>query len=205
MLSTVRSDEFADIFDDYSELLSGILGTEDMEIPDFELIAGDVDEDPLVESRPRTLPAPSQAVVSKQQGAIQKRSKGSAKAGKRTSRRGPRKPSELPKATLSRPCTCENAPLWLKPHNPSYVRSSLLTFRSPDPAGCRAARVLCNRGWPCSRCERLGLECTVPKTVRRGRPTTAMVLERETLRKQEEAESSGDEATSTNGSIPGTP
>ena len=63
----------------------------------------------------------------------------------------------------------------------------------------------------------MGLECTVPKTVRRGRPTTAMVQEREKLRKQhqqqDEAPSdqqqdeapSDDEATSTHGSSPGSP
>jgi hypothetical protein len=35
---------------------------------------------------------------------------------------------------------------------------------------CRHSRVLCNRAKPCGRCVRLGLECTVPPTVRRGRP-----------------------------------
>ena len=35
---------------------------------------------------------------------------------------------------------------------------------------CRTSRVLCDRKHPCSRCVRLGYECTVPESVRRGRP-----------------------------------
>ena len=36
---------------------------------------------------------------------------------------------------------------------------------------CRKRRTLCDRRKPCSRCMRLGVECTLPPTVKRGRPS----------------------------------
>ena len=36
---------------------------------------------------------------------------------------------------------------------------------------CRNVKVRCDRRDPCGRCRRLGIRCTVPATVRRGRPT----------------------------------
>ena len=38
---------------------------------------------------------------------------------------------------------------------------------------CRKRRTLCDRRKPCSRCMRLGVECTLPPTVKRGRPSAA--------------------------------
>jgi len=49
---------------------------------------------------------------------------------------------------------------------------------------CRTSRVLCDRGFPCSRCVDKGFTCTVPESVRRGRPTKAMLAEREKAEKR---------------------
>ena len=48
-------------------------------------------------------------------------------------------------------------------------------------------KVLCDRSNPCGRCTRLGIECTVPKTVPRGRPSRR-VAERARLAKEAEAQ-----------------
>ena len=54
--------------------------------------------------------------------------------------------------------------------------------RLPRPCtACRASRVLCDRGNPCRRCVRLGIECTIPKSVPKGRPTMRMLAERARL------------------------
>ena len=59
----------------------------------------------------------------------------------------------------------------------------------PRPCtGCRTSKVLCDRSNPCGRCTRLGIECTVPKTVPRGRPSLQRVAERARLAKEAEAQ-----------------
>jgi hypothetical protein len=41
----------------------------------------------------------------------------------------------------------------------------------PRPCSlCRRSKILCDRQAPCGRCTRLGIRCTIPPTVRRGRP-----------------------------------
>ena len=51
----------------------------------------------------------------------------------------------------------------------SDVTEAATTLPRPC-ASCRARRVLCDRIYPCSQCARRGEVCTVPPTVRRGRP-----------------------------------
>merc|ERR1719473_282996 len=63
--------------------------------------------------------------------------------------RGVADSSKLPPGKLSRPCTC-----------------------------CRVAKVRCDRNYPCTRCTRIGAECTTPKSVPRGRPSRARLAER---------------------------
>ena len=48
-------------------------------------------------------------------------------------------------------------------------------------AGCRVAKVRCDRNYPCTRCVRLGTECITPKSVPRGRPSRARLAERARL------------------------
>jgi len=49
---------------------------------------------------------------------------------------------------------------------------------------CRLAKVRCDRNDPCTRCIRLSIECTVPKSVPRGRPSRARLQERARLQGQ---------------------
>ena len=51
-------------------------------------------------------------------------------------------------------------------------------------AGCRAAKVRCDRVEPCGRCTRLGLYCYPPEAVQRGRPSRQRVLMRALLAQQ---------------------
>ena len=41
---------------------------------------------------------------------------------------------------------------------------------------------------PCTRCKTLGIECTIPKTVKRGRPSRALLEQRRMLKELEELE-----------------
>lgn len=54
----------------------------------------------------------------------------------------------------------------------SAAKAALDTGKLPRPcSSCRESRVLCDRATPCcGRCARLGRECTLPKSVPRGRP-----------------------------------
>ena len=63
--------------------------------------------------------------------------------------------------------------------DPSAAPASADSLHRPC-ASCRAARVLCDRHLPCGRCVRLGQAsaCSVPPTVKRGRPTNAMRQDR---------------------------
>jgi len=55
---------------------------------------------------------------------------------------------------------------------------------------CRYAKVLCDRGYPCTRCSRLGLECCKPKYVQRGRPSKQRLLERAAATAAEQVQAS---------------
>ena len=55
-------------------------------------------------------------------------------------------------------------------------------------AGCRTAKVLCDREDPCTRCVRLGVECAIPGTVPRGRPSRARLAERAKAQAEVEAD-----------------
>ena len=70
-----------------------------------------------------------------------------------------------------------------KPEKPESVQPCSKQLHRPCVA-CRQSRVLCDRGWPCSRCVEKGFTCTVPESVRRGRPTKAMLAEREKAEKR---------------------
>lgn len=65
-------------------------------------------------------------------------------------------------------------------------RDAMHTMRLDTSArpcvSCRYSKVLCDRGFPCSRCVRLGIECCRPKYVQRGRPSKQRLLERERAR-----------------------
>jgi hypothetical protein len=54
---------------------------------------------------------------------------------------------------------------------PSVTTEGEQAVTLPRPcAECRKSRVRCDRKSTCSRCQRLGLQCKLPPTVRRGRP-----------------------------------
>lgn len=92
------------------------------------------------------------------------------------------------KAQLSRPCASNARRLVeYQPHLRLSTRSRrpepshpalLSTACTPCSAGCRASRVLCDRGLPCLRCVRLGRECVEPGSVPRGRPSRERLAER---------------------------
>jgi hypothetical protein len=73
----------------------------------------------------------------------------------------------LPMAvSASLPLTVSAAAVPLQRQDTNESASSL-----PRPcSNCRRSKILCDRQGPCGRCTRLGMECTVPPTVRRGRP-----------------------------------
>ena len=56
-------------------------------------------------------------------------------------------------------------------------------------AECRTSKVRCNYEMPCARCIKLGLECKVPPTVKRGRPPKAFTEARKAGRVLPEAAS----------------
>ena len=55
-------------------------------------------------------------------------------------------------------------------------------------AGCRTAKVLCDRQDPCTRCVRLGVECAIPGTVPRGRPSRARLAELAAVKAEADAD-----------------
>lgn len=75
---------------------------------------------------------------------------------------------------LSHQATTRACPLLLT-HSLRMLPTPLLSALScavpcVSAAACRATKVLCDRKFPCSRCVKFGICCSIPKTVRRGRP-----------------------------------
>ena len=57
------------------------------------------------------------------------------------------------------------------PDHCNDARTQSVAEMLPRPCKhCRSKRVLCDRNAPCLRCVRLGIECEIPPTVKRGRP-----------------------------------
>ena len=83
------------------------------------------------------------------------------------------------------PCPLAASPLLVP------ARAPRLTASLPDRprlllAACRTIKVRCDREMPCTRCTTLGIECTIPKTVKRGRPSHVELEERRRRAQEEE-------------------
>ena len=133
----------------------------------------------------------------------QKRSSAAVRSGSITKRKAkrPAGKTSVPLDRLPRPCVCAPPSSWnrfaqnLLCRPPSHHTRALTARRlSSRATGCRTAKVLCDRKIPCTRCTRLGVECTIPKTVARGRPTRARQLERAMEQQKQKQREEADEA-----------
>ena len=69
----------------------------------------------------------------------------------------------------------------LGPEGGSSIAKVAASVDGRPCAGCRAAKVRCDRMEPCGRCTRLGLYCYPPEAVQRGRPSRQRMMQRALL------------------------